>query len=303
MPMTRLDRGLRATLLGMVVNLVLVCGKLVAGILGHSHALVADAVESLTDIFSSVVVWRSLVVADEPADDEHPYGHGKAEPIAGAMVATMLLFAAVGIVVTAVQSMMAAEHPGPRPYTLLVLIVVVVTKEVLFRFVRREAETIDSAAVHSDAWHHRNDAITSLAAAAGITVSLIGGPGYEKADDVAAIAAAFIIAFNGVRLIRPSLNELMDSSASPELVEDIRQTAAAMPGVEGVEKCLVRKAGHLYYVDMHVEVAALMTVERSHLIAHDVKDKVREKFPNVRDVLIHIEPAGLAASRRAAAKQ
>ena len=303
MPPSRLQRGLRVTLLGMAVNLLLVCGKMVAGILGHSHALVADAVESLTDIFSSVVVWRSLVVANEPADAEHPYGHGKAEPIAGAMVATMLLFAAVGIVVTSVQSIMEREHPGPRPYTLLVLIVVVITKEILFRLVRREAVTIDSAAVHSDAWHHRSDAVTSLAAAIGIGISLVGGPGYEKADDVAAIVAAGIIAINGVRLIRPSLNELMDTSASPELVEQIRQTAAAIAGVEGVEKCLVRKAGHLYYVDMHVEVAAQMTVDQSHLIAHDVKDKVREKFPNVRDVLVHIEPAGLAASRRAAAKQ
>lgn len=291
MPMSRLKRGLRATLLGMVVNVLLVAAKLVAGILGHSHALVADAVESLADIFSSLVVWRGLVVAAEPADEEHPYGHGKAEPIAAAMVATMLLLAAAGIAVTAVRSMITADHPGPRAFTLLILVVVIAIKETLFHFVKGEADSVDSITMHTDAWHHRSDAIASLAAATGISVALIGGKAYAAADDVAAMVAAGIIAFNGWRLLRPALDELMDASPNPEVIENIRQTAATIPGVERIEKCVVRKVGHRYFVDMHMEVAPHMQVEQAHKIAHDVKDRVREKFPAVRDVLVHIEPA------------
>lgn len=292
MPTSRLKRGLRATLLGMVVNVLLVAGKLTAGLLGHSHALVADAVESIADIFSSIVVWRGLVVAEEPADEEHPYGHGKAEPIAAALVSTMLLFSAVGIAAVAVRSMLGEQHGGPRAFTLLVLVGVIIIKESLFRFVKNEAISVDSTAVHTDAWHHRSDAITSLAAAIGISVALLGGPKFARADDVAAIVAAGIIAFNGWRLLRPALDELMDASPNHELIEEIRRTAATIPGVERIEKCIVRKTGHRYFVDMHMEVNPEMTVAISHGIAHQVKDRVREKFPAVRDVLVHIEPLG-----------
>jgi cation diffusion facilitator family transporter len=289
-PENRLKRGLRATFIGLATNTVLTTAKLVAGIVGHSHALVADAVESLADIFSSVIVWRGLVIADAPADEDHPYGHGKAEPIAAAIVSAMLLLAAAWITIEAFREI-RQPHSAPAPFTLVVLVVVVIIKENLFRFVMREASVLESSAVHMDAWHHRSDAITSLAAAVGITVSLIGGPGYESADDVAAIVAAAIIAWNGWRLARPAVNELMDRAPSREMVERIRSIAATLPGVEGVEKCLVRKMGYHYYVDLHVEVDPEMTVQRSHEIAHDVKDKIRGEIDTVRDVLVHIEPA------------
>ena len=292
MAMSRLKRSLRATLLGMVANTFLAAGKLAAGVLGHSHALVADAVESLADVFSSIVVWRALVVAAEPADKEHPYGHGKAEPIASAMVSTMLLLAAVGIVVSATKTMLSREpQEGPRAFTLIVLLGVVGIKEGLFRFVAHEGDSTDNLAVQTDAWHHRADAITSLAAAIGISISLIGGPGYRSADDVAAIVAAGIIAFNGWRLLRPAMNELMDAAPRQEVIDEIRRIASIVKGVERVEKCVARKVGHRYFVDMHVEVDPGMTVERGHAIAHDVKDKVREKFPAVGDVLVHVEPS------------
>ncbi|MDB6068399.1 MAG: Cation diffusion facilitator family transporter [Pedosphaera sp.] len=289
--MNRLRRSLRATLLGMVANTFLAAGKLAAGILGQSHALVADAVESFADVFSSIVVWRGLVVASEPADEDHPYGHGKAEPIAAAIVAIMLLLAAAGIAVKSVQAMLAEQKVGPRAFTLVVLVGVIVIKELLFRFVAREASSVQSIAVHADAWHHRADAITSIAAAVGISISLIGGKGYEAADNVAAIVAAGIIAFNGWRLLRPALNELMDASPNRDVIEKIRKTARTIAGVANVEKCMVRKMGHRYFVDMHVEVDPQMTVQEGHGIAHAVKDKVREQFPAVRDVLVHIEPA------------
>ena len=292
MATSRLKRSLRATLLGMVVNTFLAAGKLAAGVLGHSQALLADAVESLADVFSSIVVWRAMVVAEEPADKEHPYGHGKAEPLASAMVSTMLLLAAVGIVVSSVSRMLSREpREGPRAFTLIVLVAVVIIKEFLFRFVASEAHSVDSSAVHADAWHHRSDAITSLAAAIGITISLIGGENYRAADDVAAIVAAGIIAFNGWRLLRPSMNELMDAAPNQQIIDSIKKIAATVDGVERVEKCIVRKVGHLYFADMHVEVNPEMTVSRGHEIAHDVKDKVRENFPAVRDVLVHVEPS------------
>ena len=272
------------------MNSVLTTVKLVAGIVGHSHALVADAVESLADIFSSVIVWRGLVIADAPADEDHPYGHGKAEPIAAAIVSAMLFLAAAWITIEAFREI-REPHSAPAPFTLVVLVVVIIIKENLFRFVLREAAVVESSAVRSDAWHHRSDAITSLAAAIGITVALLGGRGYEMADDVAAIVAAAIIAWNGWRLARPAVNELMDRAPSREMVEHIRRIAETASGVEAVEKCLVRKMGYHYYVDMHVEVDPQMTVQRSHEIAHEVKDRIRSQIDTVRDVLVHIEPA------------
>jgi len=289
-PMSRLKRSLRATFAGLAVNIVLTAAKFVAGIAGNSHALVADAVESLSDIVSSIIVWRGLVVAAAPPDEDHPYGHGKAEPIAAAVVSTMLLMAASWIIVAAVRGI-PGRHSAPAPFTLLVLGAVIVIKETLFRFVRQEADTVQSTAMRTDAWHHRSDAITSLAAAIGISVALLGGKGCEAADDVAAIVAAGVIAWNGLRLLRPAMDELMDTAPSGEVVSQIRRIAQAVPGVEAVEKCLVRKVGYNYFVDIHVEVDPAMTVHRSHEIGHGVKDKIRGQIPAVRDVLVHIEPA------------
>jgi cation diffusion facilitator family transporter len=297
----RLQRSLRATFIGMAVNAVLAIGKLVAGVLGHSQALVADAVESLADILSSLVVWRGLVVAAAPADEDHPYGHGKAEPLAAAIVATMLLLAAAGIALKSLQEIFH-PHQGPRPFTLLVLIGVVLIKEALFRFVLSEGHSVDSQPVRSDAWHHRSDAITSFAAAVGISVALIGGENWRIADEVAAIVAAGIIAWNGWRLMRPALAELMDTIPDPALTEQIRELSVAVPGVHAIEKCLVRKAGYHLFVDLHVEVDPKMTVADAHLIAHRVKDEVRRQLPAVYDVLVHIEPASRSDLRAASVR-
>lgn len=290
MQRTRLQRGLRATFLGMIVNTLLAGGKTVAGVFGHSHALVADGVESLADLLSSLIVWRGLVVAATPPDADHPYGHGKAEPIAAAVVATMLFVAAAWIAVTSVVELLH-PHAAPAPFTLVVLIAVVLVKEILFRFVLREGVSLDNLAVKSDAWHHRSDAITSLAAGVGISVALIGGPDYARADDVAALVAAGIIAWNGWRLLRGTLAELMDTAPDPQYNERVSGIAADIPGVARIEQCRVRKMGGQYFVDMHVEVAPEMPVREAHAIAHAVKDRVRADLPAVADVLIHLEPA------------
>jgi cation diffusion facilitator family transporter len=233
----RLKKTLRVTLVGAVVNFALAGGKLVAGILGHSQALVADAVESFADLIGSVIVWRGLVVAAKPPDDDHPYGHGKAEALSAAVIATLLLFAAVGIGVQSLREVFT-EHPSPKPWTLLVLLSVVAIKELLFRFALGEGHATDSTAVKTDAWHHRSDAITSLAAAVGISLALIGGPRWAAADDVAAIVAAGIIGFNGWRLLRPALEELMDTMPDNGVIEEIRAIASAVePSPKAGKNC------------------------------------------------------------------
>jgi cation diffusion facilitator family transporter len=274
----------------MGVNIALTACKFAAGVFGRSHALIADAVESTADILSSIIVWRGLIVAAEPADREHPYGHGKAEPLAAASVALMLLLAAAGIILKSAHELLLPRGQ-PRAFTLAVLIAVVAIKEILFRYVSREADSVESIVVYADAWHHRSDAITSLAAAIGITFTLVGGPDFAFADDAAAIVAGLIIAWNGWRLLRPALNELMDAAPSASVVAQIRSAASKVPGVNAVEKCMVRKAGFQLFVDMHVEVDGAMTVQQAHQIAHLVKDKVRETVPSVRDVLVHVEPS------------
>jgi cation diffusion facilitator family transporter len=291
-----LQRSLRATFAGLAVNVVLVAAKFLAGFLGHSQALIADAVESLADIFSSIVVWRGLVVAETPPDEDHPYGHGKAEPLAAATVSVMLLLAA-GMI--AYHSLRGIVEPrvAPSAWTLLVLVGVIIVKEMLFRFVLREAAQLKSPAVEADAWHHRSDAFTSVAAFIGISIAVLGGKGYENADNWAAMAAACVIALNGWRLLRPAFNDLMDRSPDREVIEHIERIAATIAGVDRVEKCFVRKMGYRLYADMHVEVNPEMTVVRSHEIAHAVKNKVRAEIPAVSDVLVHIEPLRVAVKK------
>ncbi len=287
--MNRTERSLRATFLGIGVNILLVAGKLAGGVFGHSHALIADAMESLADIFSSLIVWRAVVLAAQPPDREHPYGHGKAEAIAAAVVSTILVLAALGIAVNAGRQLFEPREP-PRAFTLYILIGVVLVKELVFRYAGRQAELAESGAVKADAWHHRSDAITSLAAAIGISVCLLGGPRWVYADDAAALFAAGIIGWNGWLLLRPALDELMDAAPSAGLLAQIRATAAGVDGVQAVEKCQARKTGFEYLVDMHIEVDPQITVQQGHEIAHQVKGRVRQAVPSVNDVLVHVEP-------------
>lgn len=288
---TRLQRGLRATAMGLITNGLLAVVKLIAGIVGHSYALIADAIESTADIFSSLIVWRGMVVAHQPADADHPYGHGRAETLAAAVVSLMLLGAAAVIFYQSIREIIL-PHESPSPFTLLVLLGVVLVKEGLFRLVGGIGAEIESVAVKTDAWHHRSDAITSAAAALGISISLIGGPKFSSADEWAALFASGIIAFNGWRLLRPSLGELMEAQPREDVAEQAREVALGMVGVQGVEKCFARKMGYGFLLDMHVEVDGRMSVADAHGLAHAVKDAIRTRQPRVHDVTIHIEPFG-----------
>ena len=294
---TRLEQSLRATATGLVANGSLAIIKLTAGILGNSYALIADAIESFSDIISSLIVWRGLVIAHRPADHKHPYGHGRAETLAGAAVSVMLLVAAATILVQSLREIRTPHHT-PAAFTLVVLLGVVLIKEGLFRFVGRVGEEIASPAVTTDAWHHRSDAITSAAAALGISVALVGGKRYAMADDWAAIFAAGIIAFNGLRLLRPALDELMDATPAEDIPAQAKTIAQQVAGVKAVDKCLARKMGYGFLVDMHVVVDGALTVATAHELAHTVKDAIRHRLPRVIDVTIHIEPYSEAKAAR-----
>lgn len=285
----RRQRSIHAAALGLVTNSLLACGKLTAGVLGNSYALIADAIESFADIFSSIIVWRGVVVAARPADADHPYGHGRAETLAAALVSLMLVGAAGLILIQASREVFTPHH-APKPFTLIVLLGVVFIKETLYRFVKRVGTEVESSVVNADAWHHRSDALTSAAAAIGITVSLIGGESFRAADAIAAIFAAFIIGWNGYRLLQPAMAELMDKAPDPSLLGQARAAALTVPGVKDVEKCLARKMGYGYLIDMHVEVDGQLSVFTAHQLAHQVKAAVRASLPRVNDVTVHIEP-------------
>ncbi|MCO6435647.1 MAG: cation transporter [Phycisphaerae bacterium] len=283
------SQGIRVSRLSVAFNGALALIKLAAGVLGHSAALVADSVESLADIFSSAIVWGGLVLAAKPADDDHPYGHGKAEPLAALAVAIMLLLAAVGIGLGAVREILL---PGVVPawYTLVVLIGVIALKEIFYRYQVGVGKRIGSVAVRADAWHHRSDALTSAAAAVGIAIALIGGPAYASADDWAALLACSIIVINGLNFARVAVAELMDTMPETAVVNGVHDVCHAVEGAELVEKVLVRKMGPRLYVDLHLEVDPEMSVRRAHVIAHEVKDAIMQRWPAVADVLVHVEP-------------
>lgn len=282
-------RGMRSTVLGIVGNAVLAVIKLVSGVLGNSYALIADSMESTLDVFGSLLVWGGLRIAGAPPDDDHPFGHGRAEPLTAMVVALTLLGAAVGLAIQSVREIITPHHP-PAAFTLVVLVAVVVVKEALYRIISRVGLSIGSTAVRGDAWHHRSDAITSAAAFVGISTALLLGPGYESADDWAALLACGIIAWNGWRLFRPALDEIMDAAVPSDVEESIRGIAGKLKDVALIEKCRVRKSGLDLFVDIHVHVDGDLSVRRGHEIAHQVKDTLRAAFPRIHDVAVHIEP-------------
>lgn len=282
---------MRAALLALGVNAALVAVKVTAGLLGNSYALVADGVESTLDMFSALIVWRGLAVAGRTPDDRYHFGYGKAESLAGAAVALMLLVAAVGISVQAVREIVTPHHV-PAPFTLAVLVVVVVVKGVLSRWMMGVGSEVGSSAVQADAWHHRSDAITSGAAFVGITVALIGGPEWAPADDVAALLASGVIAFNGLRLLRPAVQDLMDRAPDPRVLERVEHASRSVSGVLQVEKIQARRAGMGYFVTLHVEADPEMALHAAHALGHDVKDAVQAALPDVLDVVVHMEPHG-----------
>ena len=295
--MTTLEQGLRLSKLALIVNGLLAALKIGVGIIGHSWVLVADGIESTADIFSSLVVWSGLRLAVVPPDENHPFGHGKAETVASVVVSLLLLGAAVLIAVQSIHEI-RTPHEAPAWFTLPVLFIVIAIKETLFRLASRVGSSIQSTALQGDAWHHRSDALTSAAAFVGISIALIGGRGYESADDWAALIACGVIAWNGLRLLRVSLDELMDASVSPQIVAEVRRIAGDVPDVVAIDKCRVRKVGLHLSLDIHVVVNGDLSVRRGHDIAHEVKDRLLTSPHRINDVTVHVEPAGEGGVKR-----
>ena len=282
-------RSIRWAQAGLLVNVLLVLVKLIAGIVGHANALVADAVESSADIFSSLIVWMGLSIAARPADEDHPYGHGKAEPLAAAVVSLMLLGAAVGISIMSIREIVTPHHL-PAPFTLFVAAGVIIIKELLYRRVSKVGKEVGSTAITADAWHHRADAVSSLAAFVGISIALWGGEGWEAADDWAALVAALLVAVNGVRTLRPAISGLMDEAPDSAVKEKALQAALRVDGVRHVENLNVRRSGLGFYVDLHAQSDPEISLEEAHEIAAKVKYAIREAIPSVVNVLVHMEP-------------
>ena len=286
---SNLQTGARIALFGLAINVLLAAAKILAGLVGHAYVLIADGIESALDVGGSIVIWGGLTVAARPPDATHPYGHGKAEPIAAVVVAVGVLTAALGLAIQSVREIFLPHH-APAPYTLAVLIVAVILKEILYRYVIRFGRQMESTAVKTDAWHHRIDAMTSIAAFIGISVALIGGEAWQSADDWAALFACALIGANGYGLLRPALFEIMDTAPRGKIVRSIRRAARSVPGVIEVEKCRARKMGLDFYVDLHVGVDGSISVHEGHEIAHQVKRAIQKSDSRIADVLVHIEP-------------
>ena len=286
---TNEQTAIKATYFSIVGNTSLAIIKGIAGYFGNSYALIADAIESTTDIFSSLLVLFGIKYSNRPADKNHPYGHGRAEPLITFLVVGFLITSAV-IIAHESLKYIGTSHELPKPWTLLVLGAIIIWKEISYRIVIKKSKETNSSSLKADAWHHRSDAITSVAAFIGISIALIMGKGYETADDWAALFASGFILYNSYLIFRPALGEIMDEHVYDDLIEAIRQVSLKVEGVEDTEKCFIRKAGMQYHVELHAKVNAQITVEAGHTIAHKLKDTLRQEIPQLGHVLIHIEP-------------
>ncbi|MFM2214033.1 MAG: hypothetical protein RL427_1296 [Bacteroidota bacterium] len=289
MEVTHTQAAIKATYFSLIGNAALALIKGLAGIFGNSYALIADAIESTTDIFSSFLVLFGLKYSSRPADENHPYGHGRAEPLITFLVVGFLIASAVIIAYESILNI-GTPHALPKAWTLLILGVIIVWKEYSFRRVMKKATETNSSSLRADAWHHRSDAITSVAAFIGISIALSMGKGYESADDWAALFASGFILYNSYLIFRPALGEIMDEHLYDDLVVDIRRVSQTVPGVIDTEKCFIRKAGMKYHVDLHALVDAHLSVKEGHDISHLLKDTLRSELPQLGHVLIHIEP-------------
>lgn len=279
----------RLAQLGLVINAGLAVIKLVAGLVGNSYALVADAVESSTDMVGSLVVWSGLRIASRDPDELYPFGYGRAEALAAATVSAIMLGAATGIAIEAIAEIRTPHH-APAWWTLLVLAMVIVVKELLAKRVMAVSAVSGSVVVAADAWHHRADAITSGAAFIGISMALIGGPGWEPADDWAALVAAGVIVINGSLLLRTALRDLMDRAPEPAVLATVSDAAQSTPGVLAIEKLKIRKSGTAFYVDIHVQADPALSLHDAHILSGMVKTAIRQRVPAAMGVLIHMEP-------------
>lgn len=287
--MKKKDIAVKTIYLSILGSLGLAIIKWLAGFFGHSYALIADAIESTSDIFSSTLVLFGIKYASKPADKNHPYGHGRAEPLVTFIVTGFLVASAALITYQAIENM-KTPHQLPASWTLIFLALIITWKEISYRLVLKKSKEIGSSSLKADAWHHRSDAITSVAAFIGISLALILGEGYEYMDDLAALFAAGFILYNSYLIFRPALGEIMDEHLHHDIEAEIREVSKTVDGIIDTEKCFIRKTGMHYQVDLHAVVDANLSVKEGHDLAHKLKSTLREKINSIDNVLIHIEP-------------
>ena len=287
--MSKEQTAIRATYFSIVGNTTLAIIKGFAGFFGNSYALIADAIESTTDIFASFLVLFGIKYSNKPADENHPYGHGRAEPLITFLVVGFLITSATIIAYESIINI-GTPHQLPKPWTLIILGAIIIWKEYSFRVVMKRSLETNSSSLRADAWHHRSDAITSVGAFLGISIALILGKGYEAADDWAALFASGFILYNSYLIFRPALGEIMDEHLYDDLVQHIREISVQVEGILDTEKCFIRKAGMQYHVDLHATVSSTITVKEGHDLAHKLKDTLRKQIPELGHVLIHVEP-------------
>lgn len=283
------DTAIKTTWFSILGNVLLASLKATVGFFGNSFALIADAIESTTDIFSSVLVLLGLRYASKPPDKLHPYGHGRAEPLVTFIVVGFLIASACVIAWQSIDNI-RTPHDLPQSYTLWFLGVIIVWKELSFRFVIRKSKETNSSSLKADAWHHRSDALTSVAAFIGISIALVLGKGYESADDWAALFSSAFILYNCYHIFRPALGEIMDENVHPEMEARIRKVSMTVEGVTATEKLLIRKTGMTYQVELHANVNGDISVREGHEISHKLKDQLKHEIPELGNVTIHIEP-------------
>jgi cation diffusion facilitator family transporter len=289
------QKAVKAAYFSIFGNAALAVIKGVTGIFGNSYALIADAIESTTDVFASLLVLFGLKYAARPADENHPYGHGRVEPLITFAVVGFLVVSATVIVLESIENIQT-PHKVPKSYTLFVLAAIIITKEIFYRFINKKSDETNSSSLKADAWHHRSDAITSLMAFIGISIAIFMGKGYETADDWAALFASGFILYNAYLILRPALGEIMDEHLYDDMVEEIRTISQKEKGVIETEKCYIRKTGMTYHVDLHVIVDGELSVNEGHLISHNLKDRLLREMPEIADILIHIEPDNIEHS-------
>jgi cation diffusion facilitator family transporter len=287
--MTNEQKAINATYFSIIGNAALASLKALAGFWGNSYALIADAIESTTDIFASFLVLFGIKYTNRPADKNHPYGHGRAEPLITFLVVGFLITSAIIIAYESIKNI-NTPHELPKPWTLFVLGAIIIWKEISYRIVLKKSKETNSSSLKADAWHHRSDAITSIAAFIGISIALILGKGYEAADDWAALFASIFILYNCYKIFRPALGEIMDEHLYDDLVDEIKIIALTLNGIVATEKCFIRKAGMQFHVDIHAIVDANITVREGHILAHQLKDELRAQIKSLGHVMVHIEP-------------
>jgi cation diffusion facilitator family transporter len=283
------NQAIKTTYFSIASNAILAIIKIISGVLGNSFALIADGIESTADLFASVLVYLGLKYATLPPDENHPYGHGKIEPLVTFVIVAFLVISAFLIAFQSILQILTPQN-APESWTLWVLGSIIIWKEASYRYVLYQSKQTNSSSLKADAWHHRSDAITSIAAFIGISIAVIWGEGFESADDWAALFAAFIILYNSYHIFRPALAEIMDEHTHDELQLEIRRISLSVDGILGTEKCHIRKTGMTYYVDLHAIVSGNISVVAGHKLSHNLKDELMAKIPQIGDVLIHIEP-------------